>query len=105
LQGKEADPRSDIFAFGCVLYEVLSGKKAFSGSNCRERYCRYHGARTRTPSDITFARSGDQNLSRKGPDQRFQNARDLKRDLFWALEQAPETLIKRARASVEPSRS
>jgi serine/threonine protein kinase len=32
LQGKEADARSDIFAFGCVLYEMLSGKKAFSGS-------------------------------------------------------------------------
>jgi serine/threonine protein kinase len=32
LNGKEADARSDIFAFGCVLYEMLSGKKAFSGS-------------------------------------------------------------------------
>ncbi len=32
LQGNEADPRSDVFAFGCVLYEMLSGKKAFSGS-------------------------------------------------------------------------
>ncbi len=29
LQGKEADARSDIFAFGCVLYEMLSGKRAF----------------------------------------------------------------------------
>src|SRR6202521_1819105 len=32
LQGKEADARSDIFSFGCVLYETLSGAKAFSGS-------------------------------------------------------------------------
>ena len=29
LQGKQADPRSDIFAFGAVLYEMLSGKRAF----------------------------------------------------------------------------
>ena len=33
LQGKAADARSDLFAFGCVLYEMISGKPAFSGSN------------------------------------------------------------------------
>ena len=29
LEGKEADARSDIFSFGCVLYEILTGKPAF----------------------------------------------------------------------------
>jgi serine/threonine protein kinase len=33
LQGKEADARSDLFAFGCVLHETLSGKRAFDGSS------------------------------------------------------------------------
>src|SRR5689334_2573471 len=33
LEGREADARSDIFAFGCVLYGMLTGQKAFTGKS------------------------------------------------------------------------
>ena len=35
-QGKPADARSDIFSFGLVLYEMLSGRQAFAGNSAVE---------------------------------------------------------------------
>jgi serine/threonine-protein kinase len=89
LQGKEADARSDLFAFGCVLYELISGKPAFGGKSPASIIA-FILEREPAPLDIaTPLNRVIKTCLAKDPDQRFQNARDLKRNLGWALEQAP----------------
>ena len=89
LQGKPADARSDIFAFGCVLYEILSGKRAFPGSNSASIIA---GILEHEPAPLDLQLPLQRVISTcltKDPDQRFQNAADLKRALHWAMEPQP----------------
>jgi eukaryotic-like serine/threonine-protein kinase len=89
LQGKDADARSDLFSFGCVLYEMLSGKRAFEGQSAASVIAAIL-EREPPPLDATppLMRVIAACL-KKDPDQRFQNAIDLKRALAWAIEQEP----------------
>src|SRR5262249_55183157 len=87
LQGKEADARSDLFSFGCVLYEMLSGKRAFEGQSAASVIA---AILEREPASLEVAPPLDRVIRTclaKDPDDRFQNPRDLKRSLTWALEQ------------------
>ena len=87
LQGKEADARSDLFSFGCVLYEMLTGKRAFEGESAASVIA---AILEREPAPLTVAPPLERVVRRslaKDPDQRFQTARDLKAALSWAMEQ------------------
>ena len=87
LQGKEADARSDLFAFGCVLYEMLTGKQAFEGKSAASVIA---AILERDPTPLNLSpplQRVIQTCLAKDPDHRFQNALDVKRDLIWALEQ------------------
>jgi Tol biopolymer transport system component/predicted Ser/Thr protein kinase len=97
LQGKEADARSDLFSFGCVLYEMLTGKRAFEGQSAASVIA---AILEREPASWGASPPLDRVLRRclaKDPDQRFQSALDLKTALQWAAEQpAAEKAGRRA---------
>jgi eukaryotic-like serine/threonine-protein kinase len=86
LQGKPVDARSDIFSFGCVLYELLTGSRAFDGESAAsviaaiiEREPQPAGISSPLERIITTCLAKD-------PEQRFQDVLDLKRNLVWAVE-------------------
>jgi hypothetical protein len=86
LQGKEADARSDLFSFGCVLYEMLTGKRAFEGESAASVIA---AILEREQALTDLAPALDRVIRRclaKDPEQRFQNALDLKTALIWAVE-------------------
>jgi Tol biopolymer transport system component/predicted Ser/Thr protein kinase len=87
LHGKEADVRSDLFSFGCVLYEMLTGKRAFDGQSAASVIA---AILEREPAQLDLAPPLERIVKTclaKDPDQRFQTALDLKRNLTWALDQ------------------
>jgi Tol biopolymer transport system component len=86
VRGKSADHRSDIFAFGAILYEMISGKRAFHGETTADTMSAI--LKEETPELAETARSVPPGLERivrhcleKHPTQRFQSAGDLAFDL------------------------
>ncbi len=80
--GEPADARSDIFSLGCVLYEMLTGRRAFSGATAgqtmaailRDQPTELSGSGGQLPEGLSRIVT---RCLEKSPSERFQSARDL----------------------------
>ena len=82
VRGQPVDHRTDIFAFGCVLYEMLSGRRAFKGNTAAETMSAILNEEPEPPSssNASVPRVLDRITQRcleKQPGLRFQSAKDI----------------------------
>jgi Tol biopolymer transport system component len=88
LRGQEADARSDLFSFGCVLYEMVAGRRAFEGKSQLSVLTAIlerdpgpvSAVQPTTPPSVDYA---VQTCLEKNPEDRFQSAHDVKLQLAW----------------------
>jgi Tol biopolymer transport system component len=86
VRGKAADKRSDLFAFGAILYEMLSAQRAFRGDSAADTIT---AILTKEPPDLSQTNKeihpGLDRIVRhcleKNPEERFESARDVAFDL------------------------
>ena len=88
LEGKPVDHRADLFAFGAVMYEMLTGKRAFEGQSQASVIAAILTFDPRPVSQLipTTPASLDRVVTSclaKDPDERWQSAADLARELRW----------------------
>jgi serine/threonine protein kinase len=93
LEGKEADKRSDIFALGSVLYEMITGKRAFEGKTTASTIASILAAEPKPlsvmqPLSPPALEHAIATCIAKDPDERWQSCADVSRQLEWAAKES-----------------
>jgi serine/threonine protein kinase len=110
LQGTDADARSDLFSFGCVLYEMITGRRAFEG---KSQLSVFTAILERDPEPITTSQPLAPPILdhvvraclAKDPADRFQSAHDIAMDLLWVSEAQAEPATDSAKRSFQFKKS
>ena len=90
LEGKDSDDRTDIFAFGAVVYEMVTGKKAFEGQSQASLIA---AILDREPPPVSSGLPASpppldrivKTCLEKDPADRWQSSRDVLRELQWTV--------------------
>ena len=98
LEGKDLDGRSDIFSLGAVLYEMVTGQRAFQGKSqlsvasaiLEKEPAPINTLKPLTPPALEHA---IRRCLAKDPEERWQSARDLALELEWTAESGTQTGI------------
>ena len=88
VQGKPLDPRTDIFSFGCVLYEAITGRRAFQGTTSFETLKRILAEEPEPivePLPHVQLQPMIRRCLAKNPDDRYQSMRELSHDMRGLL--------------------
>ena len=106
VEGREIDGRSDIFSFGAVLYEMVTGRRAFEG---KSQLSVASSILEKEPEPISTLNpmsppALDRTIRKclaKQPDERWQSAGDLATQLLWTTD-ASTTAIAVATTGAKP---
>jgi Tol biopolymer transport system component len=109
LEGKEADARSDLWAFGCVLYEMVTGSRAFEGTSQASLIAAIMTGEPRRIAELRPVTPADldrliRQCLEKDPGARLQSARDLTFLLELIASRDPRA-AEAPRGEAHPSRS
>jgi serine/threonine protein kinase len=96
LEGKQADTRTDIFAFGSVLFEMLTRRKAFAGNSQASLIAAIMSADPAPFRDLDFPMAPAlerivRTCLAKDPEDRWQSARDIALELKFVAESPPSS--------------
>ena len=99
IEGQEIDPRTDIFSFGVMLYEMLTGRRPFGGTTRSALIAAIVGAQPVSASSLQPSISPPlerviERCLAKDKQRRWQTARDLATELEWIAAGAPTGAVR-----------